>query len=97
VDRSCVVFGGALFAGAADKSRFHDFRFRRSRDHGDVCVRIRSVAGARGNTDGLGHSDSGGGTRLAFRFGAPAVTAITLFQLASKSARGCTDRQEICK
>ena len=97
MDRSCVVFGGALFAGAADKSRFHDFRFRRSRDHGDVCVRTRSLAGTRGNTRGLGHSDSSGGARLAFTFGAPAVTAIASFQPASKSARGCTDRQEICK
>jgi len=97
VDRSRVVFGGALFARSADKSRLHDFCFHRSRDHGDVCICIRGVAGARGNTDGLGHSDSCGGTRLAFRFGASAVTAITSCQLASKSVRDCIDRQGICK
>jgi len=49
---------------------FRDFRFLRSRDHGDFCVRIRSIAGARRDPAGLGHSDRAGWIRLSFKLGA---------------------------
>jgi hypothetical protein len=87
---------GMSYASAPGKSRLHDLRFRRRRHHGDVCVRARSFAGARGNSVGLGHFDRGGRTRLSFEFGAPAVTTVT-FQRVLGSESDCTDGQEICR